>query len=230
MKKAIVPLVTFGVLAWAWSGTAQEPVPPPKELPPSVEPVPPPEPIAPVPSLDCHHGEHMGLKILWMERDVPITVLVPREIVTEQKRPGLAVAYRSEKCKIVEMVVKSRVVSRAIPVTIMKPCTDVCPSTGHPITIMKPCTEVRTVKDTVFYTEPVEREIVVQIPFVKEVEETIAQKTVILEYRTELQKRPSALAVPFPEPKPRYLLAPNACEHPHGAMPGALEGEGQKEK
>jgi hypothetical protein len=212
MNRALLPLVTLGLLAWgAWTGRAQEPVPPPNELPQPEEKIPPPVPAegVPPPAPDCHHDKtHEGVKVLWLEREVPVQVLVPREIITEEKRPTLEVFYRDEKRKVVEMVVKETQVPREIPFTTVKPCTEICPSTGHPITVMKPCVETRVVKETVFYTVPQEREIIVKVPFIKEVEEIVPRKTVILEYKTELQRRPSALAIPTVEKQTRWLLTP----------------------
>lgn len=219
MNKALLPLVTLSMLAWgAWTGCAQEPMQLPNQLPPP-EMVPPPEGVgAPLhaPGPDCHHEHsHPGVKVLWLERDEPIQVLVPREVITEQKRPTLEVFYRDEKRKVTEMVVKEKQVPREIPFTTMKPCTEICPSTGHPITVMKPFTEMRTIKETVFCAVPEERDIVIKVPYLKEVEEVVPRKTVILEYKTELKKRPSALAIPTVEYKPRWLIVPKPpCPHP----------------
>ncbi len=211
MNRALVPLVTLGMLAWgAWSSRAQEPAQLPKELPPpQKEMIPPPEEVAPPAGPDCHHEKaHPGVKVLWLEHEHPIQVLVPREVITEQKRPTLEVFYREEKRKVTEMVVKEKQEPREIPFTTMKPCTEICPSTGHPITVMKPFTEMRTVKETVFCAVPEEREIIVKVPYIKEVEEVVPRKTVILEYKTELQKRPSAVAIPTVEYQPRWLIVP----------------------
>jgi hypothetical protein len=77
---------------------------------------------------------------------------------------------------------------------------------------------MRLVKETVFYPAPVQREIVVRVPFVKEAEELVPRKTIILEYKTELQRVPGAIGVPAPpEPQPRYLLGPQGCPHPEAA-------------
>jgi hypothetical protein len=225
MKAAILPLVTFGLLAWAGRpASAQDVIPPPpqeKQGEKQGEKVPPPPPLAPL-EPGCDHG-HPGVKILWMERQVPIQVLTPREVVVPQKRPTLVVEFKPEKREITEMVLKPREVTREIPFTTMKPCVEVCPETGHCATVMKPCTEMRLVKDVVFYSAPVKRTIVVPVPFVKEVEEVVPTRTIILEYKTELQRRPGAISVPTPpEPQTRWMLGPQGCpeEAPLGCPAG----------
>jgi hypothetical protein len=218
MKTTILPLVTFGLLAWpGLPGLAQEAIPLPEKQGPEKQP---PEklPLAAPLEPGCEHS-CPGVRILWMERQVPIQVLTPREVVTPLKRPALVVDFREEKCVVTEIVLKPREVTREIPFTTMKPCTEVCPETGHCTTVMKPCTEMRLVKDVVFYPAPVERTLVVRVPFVKEVEEVVPSKTIILEYRTELQRQPGALAVPTTELQTRWLLAPEGCPHPEAGAP-----------
>jgi len=222
MKKTILPLVTFGLLAWAGRpGLAQELIPPPeKQAPekPQAEKETVTLPLAP-PEPDCDHG-HPGINILWMERQVPIQVLTPREIISPQKRPALAVEFRPEKREVTEIVLKPREVTREIPFTTMKPCTEVCPETGHCTTVLKPCTEMRLIKDVTFYPTPVERTLVVRVPYVKEIEEVVPARTVILEYVTELQRQPGAIGVPTaPLPPTRWLMAPQGCPHPEEGAP-----------
>ncbi len=212
MKRMILPLVTFGVLAWAWlPGRVQEPIQPPEKITP--EKLPPTTPLPPLAPPSCEHT-CPGINVLWLERQVPIQVLTPREVITPLKRPALAVAYREEKRVVTEIVLKPREVTREVPFTTMKPCTEVCPETGHCTTVMKPCTEVRIVKDVEFYPAPVERTIVVSVPYVKEVEEIVPSRTILLEYKTELQRCPSAIGVPTTVPQTRWLLAPQGCAHP----------------
>jgi hypothetical protein len=222
MKTTILPLVTFGLLAWAGRPVlAQEVIPPPEKQPEKQpEKLPPLAPTEP----GCDHG-HPGVQILWMERQVPIQVLKPREIIVPQKRPALAVAFREEKRVVTEIVMKPREVTREIPFTTMKPCTEVCPETGHCTTVLKPCTEMRLVKDVVFYPTPVERPIIIRVPYVKEIEEVVPARTVILEYVTELQRRPSAIGVPTPPlPPTRWLLAPQGPHPEEGAPQGCPAG------
>ena len=217
MKTMILPLVTFGLLAWAGRpGFAQEVIPPPEKQPEKQpEKLPPLAPMEP----GCDHA-HPGIKILWMERQVPIQVLRAREFIVPQKRPTLVVDFREEKRVVTEIVMKPREVTREIPFTTMKPCTEVCPETGHCTTVLKPCTEMRLVKDVVFYPTPVERPIIIRVPFVKEIEEIVPAKTTILEYVTELQRHPGAIGVPTPpEPQMRWLLAPQVPLHPEAGVP-----------
>src|SRR5262245_58988363 len=133
MKRMIVPLVTFGLLAWAGlPAPAQEPVPPPEKVGPEKVPEKTEPPLLP-PACDTHPG----VRILWMERQKPIQVLTPREEVIVEKRPGLVVDFREAKQLVTEYVMKPREVSRLIPFTTLKPHTEVCPETGHCTTVMK---------------------------------------------------------------------------------------------
>jgi hypothetical protein len=79
---------------------------------------------------------------------------------------------------------------------------------------MQPCTEMRLVKERVFYPAPKEVTYTIQVPYVKEVEEAVVGKAILLESRTEWQKCPSAIAIPSHEPRERFFLAPSACPHP----------------
>jgi hypothetical protein len=222
MKTTILPLVTFGLLAWAGRpGLAQEVIPPPEKQPekqPLTPPLAPPEP-------GCDHG-HPGIQILWMERQCPIQVLRATEIVTPQTRPILVVDYRKEKRVFTEIVLKTRPVTREIPFTTMKPCVEVCPETGHCTTVMKPCTEMRLVKDVVFYSAPVQVTKEVLVPFIKEGVDTVPARTVILEYKTEWQRKPGAIGVPTaPLPPTRWVLGPQGCLPPEvGAPQGCPAG------
>jgi hypothetical protein len=222
MNRTIVPLVTFGVLAWAWSpGAAQEPIKPPEKL--EGEKLPVTEKLEAPPLLPpgCEH-EHPGVRILWLERQVPIQVLTPREVIGLQKRPALVVDFRKEKRLVTEIILKPQEVVRQIPFTTMKPHTEVCPETGHCTTTYEPCTELRTVKETIFTPIPEQRWVEVDVPFVKEVLEDVPQKTFLLEYRTELQRCPGAIAAPTTVLPERWFAAPQGCVHPeHPPLPPA---------
>jgi hypothetical protein len=214
----IVSVLAAAGLAWAaGTGLSQEQVPPPKEKPQEKVQEKVPEKLPPLVEepahSDCHH-ERPSVKILWMEREVPVQVLTPREVIIPEKYPTLEVAYREVKRKVIEIVMKPREVTREVPCTTLQPCTVCDPHTGCCTTVMQPVTVMKLRKETVFYPAPEEREIVVKVPYVKEAEEIVPRRTVILEYRTEMQKRPSAVAIPGPVFGDRMLLAPKGCEHP----------------
>jgi len=160
-----------------------------------------------------------------MDRLVPIQRLVPREVITEVRTPGQEVAYREEKRVITEMVVKSREITRQVPCTVMKPVVEDCAETGKCTTVMKPCVEMKTVKDVEFYTEPVERTLVVPVPYLRPVEVVVPRRTIVLEYKTILEKRQQAVIVPAEIPPERMVITPKpACcldEHPVGPPVGA---------
>lgn len=155
-------------------------------------------------------------KILWVEKDVPIQRLEPREVITEIKRPTVKVEYRDEKRVITDTVFKPREVLREVPCTVLKPVTVTDSCTGHCTTTLEPCTEMKLVKETVFVPVCEERTVTVKVPFLKETEEIVKQKTILLELKTVLQKREYPVAVPGGEvPKDRWLAAPLPCPCPH---------------
>jgi hypothetical protein len=217
MRRRIFAGLALGMLVLIIRpGAAQEKVPPPKQ-----EPLPPGKKEAPPPLLAPFPPPPPGsrcIKALILDRMVPIQRLVPREVITEVRTPGQEVAYREEKCVITEMVVKSREITRQVPCTVMKPVLEGCAETGQCTTVMQPCVEMKTVKDTEFYTEPETRTVVVPVPYLKPVEVVVPRKTIVLEYRTILEKRQQAVLVPAEIPQERMVITPKppCCldEHP----------------
>lgn len=188
----------------------KEQIPPPKEDPPLVE-------LSPIaPAEDCEAPCNPGIRILWAETDVPVRTLVPREVIHQEKRKTLAVAYRAEKRVITEIVLKPCTVEKLVPCAVLKPVQVTDPVTGHCTTVMEPCTEMKLVKDTVYKAVPEQRTIQVNVPYLKEVDEVLLRRDTLLEYRTFLQKKPYPIAITHQEPQPKTVVAPEpaACEHP----------------
>jgi hypothetical protein len=181
---------------------AQEKPPPiPAELPPLSAPA---EPC----DAPC---EKPGLRVLWQEREIPLQRIVPREVITEQKTTTLEVAYREEKCVVTEVVFKPREVLKPVSRCVLRPVTETDPCTGKCCTVMKPVTEVQMVKDTEFVPVPEQRELVVRVPFLKEVEKVVPHRTVLLEWRNETRREGCPLVIPDVVPRERVLLAPKPC-------------------
>jgi hypothetical protein len=218
MKIPLLPTVAVAVLALgAGPVLAQEKreevrptektteLPPPKKLP---------QPSLPLAAPDCE-PPHPSLNVLWLERQEPIHVLVPRVEVKEVTRPTLKIVYRDEKRVVTDIVIKSREVLREVPHTVMVPCTETDPHTGHCTTILKPVVETTLRKDVEYYAVPEEHEVTVKVPYVGEGEETVVRKSILLECKTELQKHGYAVAVPGPEVlHDRWLMAPCCAAHP----------------
>ncbi len=188
---ALAALATMGLEGR--SGPAQERLPEPvaapqKETPPPSHQTT--EPCAP------HCPSQPGFKVLWVERDVPIQTLVPREVVTMVPTTTFEVAYREEKRVFNEIVLRPREVEKPITSCTLKPVTVTCPQTGECTTVMQPCTEVKMVKQTEFYPVEVKRELIERIPYLRTVEIQVPRKDLILEYRTEMKKVPGAVKVP----------------------------------
>jgi hypothetical protein len=157
---------------------------------------------------------HPSLNVLWMEQRVPVQVLVPREVVTEVLRPSYEIIYRLEKRTVTNVVMKSREVLREVPKTTMVPCTETDPHTGHCSTVLKPVVEMTVRKDVEFYAVPEEKVELVKVPYLREVEEKVRRKTVLLESLTEMQRRGYAVPVPGPEVRPPQWLAAPGCAAP----------------
>jgi hypothetical protein len=203
-------MLAWGVLA----SPAQERQPLPEKLPTLPEPVP--TPAAPL-AEDCHKPFCSVPKVLWYERDVPVHVLVPREVIREDKVPTLALGFRDEKRVVTDIVMKPIEVAREVCYTTLEPCVVTDPCTGHCSTVLKPVTRTRIQKDLNFVAVPVDRTEIVKVPFLRETDEIVARKTILLEYRAEMTKKGFAIGVPSePAPQPRYLVPPPppaACPH-----------------
>ena len=214
MRMPTLVSVALGLLVLAGLAPAQETprTTPEQEKPRTPEVVAPPTPEVAAPAAPCgpECAPRPGVKVLWVEREVPIQRLVPREVITLVPTTTVEVAYREEKRVFTEMVLQPREVERPMTVSVIKPVTVTCPTTGQCSTVMQPCTEVKMVKQTEFVAVPVKRELIEKVPFLRTVQAEIPQKTLILEYKTEMRKLPGAVAVPSgPEVLPRrVLLAP----------------------
>lgn len=228
MKRRIVACLATVLLALAARpGAAQqlpaepEPVAPPRpaqEVPPGTERVPSPTPAEnPPPAEAPTLPPGCGVRVLWLDHWVPVERLVPREVITEERRPSLEVAYREEKRTVIETVLKSREVERLVPCAVLKPVTETCAETGQCTTVWKPCTEMKPVKELEYYAVPEPRTIVVQVPFVRAAEVITPRRTILIENLTIMQKCPEAMVIPGPTGRPdRYELVPRPChdEHP----------------
>jgi hypothetical protein len=220
MKKRISAWLTVALLAGAaGSGLAQElppgteraPVPVPNELPAAPAPVATPAPVvapALLPEAGCCPN-----RVLWMEHLVPVHTLAPREIITEERRPTLEVAYRDEKQVVTELVVHTREVEKLVPCTVLKPVTQTCPETGQCTTVLEPCTEMKVVKETEYYSVPEQKTIVVPVPYLRPAELIVPRKAIALEYHTAFNKTEEPIVIPGHEvPPTRYVMPP---EPPH---------------
>ncbi len=204
MKMQLLPFVIVGTLTWGvLACPAQETLPRPEKLP---EPPLPkkveapiegcPRPCAPVP------------KVLYYERLVPVQIIEGREVIQVDKVPTLDLVFREEKRVVTDMVMKPREVSRVVCYTALEPTVEV-DCHGHACTVMKPVERTRIQKDLEFVAVPVERTELVMVPFLKEIEELVPRKTVLLEYHTVMQKKGFALGVPSEAaPQTRYLVTP----------------------
>jgi hypothetical protein len=220
----MLPCLTVGLLALAAPfGTAQEEGRPAEKIPVAPKPEQPaeaaPAPLV-VPAPACDHAPPVD-KILWTERKCPLSVLEAREVPVEEKRPTFELTFKTETRKFTEYVIKERKVKREVPYTDLVPETETDPHTGHCTTVLKPCAKVKVVESVEFYSAPVEREVVVEIPYLKPAEETVTRKTIIFEWKTVYNKEDCAIRVPGTEVlKDQHFISPKNClpnveTHPH---------------
>jgi hypothetical protein len=207
MKIQLVPLVAVGMLAWGVQACpAQDTLPRPEKIPEKIPEVKPP---ALPPIEGCPKPCASVTKVLWYERDVPVQIIVPREVIQTDKVPTYDLGFRPEKRKVTDMVMKPREVSRVVCYMALEPSVVTDPCTGECSTVLKPVERTRIQKDLEFVAVAVEREVIVQVPFLKEVEEVVPRTTVLFEYHTVMQKQGFAKGVPSEAaPQTRYLAAP----------------------
>ena len=177
MKIQVLPLVTVGMLAWGVLAiSAQENLPRPEKLPPVPEAVPAPM-LAPLVE-DCHKPSCPVTKVLVYDRDFPVQILVPREVIQVDKVPTLTIAFKPKKCTVTDIVMRPKEVSREVCYTTLEPCVVTDPCTGHCSTILKPVTRTRIQKDLVFVAVPEERTVEIGVPYLRPAEELVPRKTV----------------------------------------------------
>jgi hypothetical protein len=188
-----------------------EPVKPPKEGSPP-EPIKPPKEVLPLPIVEEHCPT--GIRVLWAETDVPLCSLWPREVITMVKQPTFVVAYREEKIKVADIVVKPHVVKKAQLCTCEKEVQVTDPVTGVCSTVKQPVTEERIIEETEYSAVRVERDEVVRIPYLKKVDELVPRKDLLLEYRTEMVTKGHPVPIPDDVPCSRVFCVPDLCELP----------------
>jgi hypothetical protein len=213
MKMRTITAVTAALIAWgSLPALAQEKNPTkerdvlPEQLPPAKEVMPIPAPVE-----DCH-APSPTIGGLWFEQQVPVQVLVPRTVVTTERRCAVKIGYHIEKQKVVNIVMKRRLVPHEVPCTTLVPCTETDPYTGHTTTVMKPVVEMKVQNEDEFYAVPEVQEVEVKVPHLVRYEEEVPRKTIVLEYVTEMQKRGYAIPAPVTEHRPpQWLITPHVC-------------------
>jgi hypothetical protein len=168
------------------------------------------------------------IKVLWVERDEPFPALTVREVQTEKKAKTLTLAYKEEKRICTEYVIKPREVETVVSETVMVPDPS-CSAGGHCNPVLKPMTQTRLVKKTIFEAVPRTTTIVVRIPYLKEVEEVVTDKAILLEYLTEVRKCGYGLVVPdVPNPCLQVWIGPQApCPN---CFPAPVEKKAKTQK
>jgi hypothetical protein len=217
-----------GILAAALPCLAQEKPEPLPERPAQEKAAPVPEQLPPIVEIQSVPGVHgcdcpaPPWKALWVEREVPLQTLVPREVIREEKQKTLEVLYREEKRTFTEVVIKPREIQRQVTHCRMQPVTVTDPCTGHCTTVMQPVTEVKQVKETIYEAAPEKKEVTVRVPYLKEVDVLVPAKTLLLEQRTEMRIEGYGVKVPAERiPKDRVLVAPAPCCPHEQVAPGA---------
>jgi hypothetical protein len=192
MKRLLLSAI-LGVCA-ALPARSQEPVPVP---PKPVTEGPPPAVLLGLPPLTsgviqgpCGCGE----KTIWVPRltlvpeetAIAVPKMALREIeVARDKVTKTELNFRDERHKVTEVVLKPRVCEQQVVVMTLKPETTTDPVTGRSCTVQKQVPVTQTVKVTVYDTECVEREVVVRVPCLKQVEQDVAIKKLVVDHTSE---------------------------------------------
>jgi hypothetical protein len=206
MRILVLPVVAVGILGLGLTAAlAQEVLPRPERIP---EKVPPPPPKTEVPIEGSPVPCHPVTRPLVYERLEPVQILADREIIQVDKVPTLKVAFRKEKRKVTDLILKERPVNRVVCYTTLEPCPVTDPCTGQTSTVLKPVERTRIQKDLEFVTVPVERVEVVDVPFLTEDFELVPRKTVVFDYITVMQRRDYAVGIPAEAAPPIRYVAP----------------------
>jgi hypothetical protein len=213
MKRLLAVVVAAVALSAAMTARAQEGDKPPPEG--GAEELPKPQPVPDTPGIAAPGCPNV--KILWYERMKVVPLLTPREEIVFEKYKTLDVVYKEEKKTVTDVVMKSRQVEELRPCTTMVPVQVTDPVTGHCSTVMEPHTEMKPRTVTIWYAEPTKREVAVMVPYVKEVEDLMPTRTILLEYTADVQRHGGAIKIESGEiKKPLYLhLPPEHCPPPH---------------
>lgn len=213
--RILTPLVLTGVLLGGATIKAQER---PPERPPETEALPAPRPVVEPPPIGVRAESGCpNLKILWFDHFKPVSVLDPVEVITEERVKSLDVVYKTKKHTVEEIVIKSREVQEPYDCTTYVPVQVTDPHTGHCSTVLQPHTETKMRTVTLWYAEPVKREIEIEVPYLDVVEDVLYHRSILLEYRTELQRHGGAMKIEAGENKPPLYLhtPPHDCPTPH---------------
>jgi hypothetical protein len=160
-------------------------------------------------------------------------------VVAQERRPTLEIAYREEKRVFIETVMKPREVEREVACATVQTVTEVDPHTGCAVVLSKPCTEIKRVKETVYEPATEERVVIVRTPYLRRVDVVVPRKTLILEYRTDMQRQEYPVRVPCADwvNRDRVLQAPKPLVPPVLAAPsepksrsGATPPDGPRER
>jgi hypothetical protein len=184
MKRLLVPALFGLLLVCPTRSQAQEPLPKPEPLPsPTPVELPPP----------CAGGFQVEKticlpRILLVEIQKAITVpkmKLREEVVGRDTIQKLEITWKEEKHKITEMKAVPRTVEEQVCTTKVEPETTTDPATGKPCTIYKTVPVIKTVKITVYDVVPVEREVIVRMPCIKEVPQPVEIRKLVVDCTEE---------------------------------------------
>jgi hypothetical protein len=134
-------------------------------------------------------------------------------VVTARKAKTYALEYKEEKRICTDIVFEAREIETVETETVMMQAPS-CSAGGHCSPTLEPITRNRVVKKTIYEAVPKEKIVVVRIPYLKEVEGVVVDKTLLLESHTEIRKFAYGVVVPdVPNSYSRVLVAPQAPCH-----------------
>jgi hypothetical protein len=128
---------------------------------------------------------------------------------------GPVLDFREERQCVTELEVKEQEVEQQVVCHESKPVTVTCPLTGQTRTEYEMCPVVRTVKVKVYQTLPVQRQVIVRVPCLKQGPDLLVKKLVLHEATVPAIARtyqvvttPNEVAVPACPPLPPTCALP----------------------
>lgn len=225
-------LAGLATLLAAWPCRAQESAP--KEIVPNIPPPQaeaPPQAAAACPTGGCCEAPgRLDYRVIWRPEVTPVQSIHGEDIVVLTHFKSLRVVTTPERRLVTVYVIKSKEVERTVPVTHMVDCVVKDPATGECHTECQPVTEMKVVKDTEFYSTPVEKEIFVPTSKVEEFDDVVPRKVTVLGWGVDLVKHEVPIVLPPLEVRPNqvFLLPQPPCVEPY--PPPTVKEKGRVEK
>lgn len=155
-------------------------------------------------------------RVIWQPEATPVQSIVGKDILIKQPIRSMRVVTKPEKRLVTVYEVRQKQVERAVPVTRMVECVETdCNGQCH--TVTRPVTEMKVIKDTEFYSTPVEKEVIVPVSKVEEFDDVVVRKVTVFGWRVDMVKHETPIILPPQEVRPDqvFLLPQPPCVEPY---------------